>query len=83
MAILSRLYPCKDCADNFKEILKTYPVQAESHAQFSQWLCDAHNIVNRSLGKPQFPCQRVDARWGKLECLDGGCDLEGNMDFPQ
>ncbi|XP_020594202.1 FAD-linked sulfhydryl oxidase ERV1-like [Phalaenopsis equestris] len=84
MAILSRIYPCKECADHFKEVLKSNPVQAESQAEFSQWLCHVHNIVNRSLGKQIFPCQRVNARWGKLDCLDRSCDLEGsnNLSFP-
>ncbi|KAI3903252.1 hypothetical protein MKW98_031906 [Papaver atlanticum] len=78
MAILSRLYPCKECADHFKEVLSVNPVQAGSQAEFSQWLCHVHNIVNRSLGKLTFPCQRVDARWGKLDCKERACDLEGD-----
>ncbi|XP_075673227.1 FAD-linked sulfhydryl oxidase ERV1-like isoform X1 [Castanea sativa] len=78
MAILSRMYPCKECADHFKEVLRVNPVQAGSHAEFSQWLCHVHNIVNRSLGKLVFPCERVDARWGKLECEQRACDLLGS-----
>ncbi|KAF7113439.1 hypothetical protein RHSIM_RhsimUnG0125400 [Rhododendron simsii] len=77
MDILSRMYPCKECADHFKEILRVNPVQAGSQAEFSQWLCHAHNVVNRSLGKVVFPCERVDARWGKLECEQRACDLQG------
>ncbi|KAH7833109.1 hypothetical protein Vadar_003223 [Vaccinium darrowii] len=77
MEILSRMYPCKDCADHFKEVLRANPVQAGSQAEFSQWLCHAHNVVNRSLGKVVFPCERVDARWGKLECEQRACDLQG------
>ncbi|KAK3035747.1 hypothetical protein RJ639_033449 [Escallonia herrerae] len=53
------------------------PVQAGSQGDFSQWLCHVHNIVNRSLGKLVFPCERVDARWGKLECEQRACDLQG------
>ncbi|PKU65933.1 FAD-linked sulfhydryl oxidase ERV1 isoform X2 [Dendrobium catenatum] len=84
MAILSRIYPCKECADHFKEVLKSNPVQAGSQAELSQWICHVHNIVNRSLGKQIFPCQRVNARWGKLDCLDRSCDLQGstNLNFP-
>ncbi|XP_020551262.1 FAD-linked sulfhydryl oxidase ERV1 [Sesamum indicum] len=82
MAILSRMYPCKECADHFKEVIRANPVQAGSHHEFSQWLCHVHNVVNRSLGKPVFPCERVDARWGKLECERRECDLQGPlMDF--
>ncbi|RCV46010.1 hypothetical protein SEVIR_9G502700v4 [Setaria viridis] len=81
MHIISRLYPCKECADHFKEVLKANPVQAGSQAEFSQWLCYVHNVVNRSLGKPIFPCQRVTARWGKLDCPERSCDLEGANDI--
>ncbi|XAR52909.1 Thiol oxidase [Bertholletia excelsa] len=81
MEILSRMYPCKDCADHFKEILRANPVQAGSHDEFSQWLCHVHNVVNRSLGKPNFPCERVDARWGKLDCEQRLCDLQGATGF--
>ncbi|KAI3755456.1 hypothetical protein L1987_55257 [Smallanthus sonchifolius] len=79
MAIISRIYPCKECADHFKEVLRSNPVQAGSQAEFSQWLCRVHNVVNRSLGKPTFPCERVDARWGKLDCEHRLCDLQGSM----
>ncbi|KAJ8763459.1 hypothetical protein K2173_002342 [Erythroxylum novogranatense] len=81
MAILSRMYPCQECADHFKEVLRANPVQAGSHAEFSQWMCHVHNVVNRSLGKLVFPCERVDARWGKLECEHRACDLLGTTDF--
>ncbi|XP_010500542.1 PREDICTED: FAD-linked sulfhydryl oxidase ERV1 isoform X2 [Camelina sativa] len=82
MSILSRMYPCRECADHFKEILRSNPAQAGSQEEFSQWLCHVHNTVNRSLGKLVFPCERVDARWGKLECEQKSCDLHGtSMDF--
>ncbi|CAK9145826.1 unnamed protein product [Ilex paraguariensis] len=79
MAILSRMYPCKECADHFKEVLRANPVETGSQAEFSQWLCHVHNVVNRSLGKLVFPCERVDARWGKLDCEQRACDLQGTM----
>ncbi|XP_058744233.1 FAD-linked sulfhydryl oxidase ERV1-like isoform X2 [Vicia villosa] len=50
--ILSRMYPCSECADHFKEVL--------------------------SIGKPAFPCERVDARWGKLECEQKACEIIGS-----
>ncbi|KAK6916346.1 ERV/ALR sulfhydryl oxidase domain [Dillenia turbinata] len=83
MAILSRMYPCKECADHFKEILSANPVQANSQAEFSQWLCHVHNVVNRSLGKVIFPCERVDARWGKLDCETRACDVQGTTNFDE
>lgn len=76
--ILSRMYPCKECADHFKEVLRSNPVQAGSHAEFSQWLCHVHNVVNRSISKPIFPCERVDARWGKLDCEQNACEIIGS-----
>ncbi|XP_055835781.1 FAD-linked sulfhydryl oxidase ERV1 isoform X2 [Solanum dulcamara] len=81
MAILSRMYPCNECADHFKEVLRANPVQAGSQAEFSQWLCHVHNVVNRSLSKVKFPCDRVDARWGKLDCEQRACDLQGTNKF--
>lgn len=81
MAILSRMYPCKECADHFKEVLRANPVQAGSQAEFSQYLCHVHNVVNRSIGKPIFPCERVNARWGKLDCEQRLCDLQGDTTF--
>jgi len=44
-------------------------------------LPQAHNIVNRRLGKPTFNCALVEARWAGMECEDGeggstGCSLE-------
>ncbi|CAA0807462.1 FAD-linked sulfhydryl oxidase ERV1 [Striga hermonthica] len=82
ITILSRMYPCKECADHFKEVIRANPVEVGSHQEFSRWLCHVHNVVNRSLGKVVFPCERVDARWGKLECEQRACDLTGSlMDF--
>jgi hypothetical protein len=31
-----------------------------------------------SIGKPVFPCERVDARWGKLECEQKACEIVGS-----
>lgn len=44
-----------------------------------QWMCRAHNAVNRSIGKPLFNCDLAPARWAPLDCdrLEGlsTCDL--------
>ena len=36
-----------------------------SREELSVWMCEAHNRVNRLLGKPEFPCllKDLDARW--------------------
>ncbi|KAG2314165.1 hypothetical protein Bca52824_017287 [Brassica carinata] len=92
MSILSRMYPsyCIFTVIDFHHSFtlrclvhdRSNPPQAGSQEEFSQWLCHVHNTVNRSLGKLVFPCERVDARWGKLECEQKSCDLHGtSMDF--
>ncbi len=47
---------------------REFPPKVGNHDEFAGWLCAAHNIVNKRLGKPEFDCARVDERW---EC---GCD---------
>ncbi|KAL2652238.1 hypothetical protein R1flu_020366 [Riccia fluitans] len=79
MAILTRIYPCKDCADHFKDVLRAHPVDAKSGEALAQWMCRVHNVVNRSIGKSQFPCNRVDLRWGAMNCDEGACDLHGRF----
>ncbi|KAK8316556.1 hypothetical protein V6Z11_A13G048600 [Gossypium hirsutum] len=79
MSILSRMYPCNECADHFKEVLRANPVQAGSHEEFSQWLSCAQFDIGHFQQPWQsgIPCERVDARWGKLECEQRACDLQG------
>ncbi|KAL6053916.1 Flavin-linked sulfhydryl oxidase of the mitochondrial IMS [Balamuthia mandrillaris] len=60
---LSKLYPCRICAEDLQRIMQKMPPQVESRQALSQWMCRAHNDVNRQLGKPLFPCERVDERW--------------------
>jgi len=53
--------------------------RANSRAELSVWLCEAHNRVNRLLGKPEFKCSvaSLDARWRKG---DVHCDYAGIVD---
>eukprot|EP00890_Picochlorum_soloecismus_P004960 jgi/Picsp_1/5465/NSC_02824-R1_protein len=71
--ILTRMYPCGECARHFKEVVKAHPPRVESRQQFSLWMCRVHNVVNRSLGKPSFNCEYVMSRWEGIEC-----DTEGD-----
>ena len=36
-----------------------------SRAELCVWMCEAHNRVNRELGKEEFKCDlaQLDARW--------------------
>ncbi len=61
--LFSKLYPCWTCAEDFQAYLEKDPVKAGGHGDFGQWLCNAHNDVNRKLGKPIFDCSRWEERW--------------------
>uniref|UniRef100_A0A7S2D2E8 Sulfhydryl oxidase n=1 Tax=Haptolina brevifila TaxID=156173 RepID=A0A7S2D2E8_9EUKA len=73
------LYPCRHCATEFQAGLEESPPRANSRAELSVWLCEAHNRVNRLLGKPEFKCSvaSLDARWRKG---DVHCDYAGIVD---
>lgn len=67
MTDFSRLYPCGECAEHFQQLLKELPPQTASRMNAALWLCAAHNKVNERLGKPEFPCDKLD------ETYDCGC----------
>ncbi|CAL5222532.1 g4907 [Coccomyxa viridis] len=68
VSLMTRIYPCGECAEHFASIVRDHAPTTETGPQLRQWMCKAHNAVNQSLGKPQFNCQFVDARWGGVEC---------------
>jgi len=68
--LLSRLYPCGECAMEFQQLLKSHPPQTSSRRAASLWLCSVHNHVNERLGKEQFDCAHLD------ETYDCGCGDE-------
>ncbi|KAI8870062.1 hypothetical protein GQ42DRAFT_167196 [Ramicandelaber brevisporus] len=68
--LLSRLYPCGGCAKHFQQLLKDFPPVVTGREELKKWMCEAHNIVNERLKKPQFDCSKVDDRW------DCGCGPE-------
>lgn len=39
--------------------------------EFGDWMCRAHNAVNRKLGKKEFDCRFWEERW--REAKDGRC----------
>ncbi|KAF8930659.1 hypothetical protein BGZ58_008105 [Dissophora ornata] len=73
--LLSRLYPCGECAEHFQAMLKDHPPQTSSRAALSNWACAVHNIVNARLGKPEFDCSTL-ADVYKCGCADEGNDEE-------
>ncbi|KAE9994784.1 hypothetical protein Vi05172_g13667 [Venturia inaequalis] len=71
----SRLYPCHWCATDFQSWMKTSggAPKVSSRQEFGQWLCEAHNEVNKKLGKKEFDCSRWEERW-RTGWKDGRCD---------
>lgn len=66
----ANVFPCKWCATDFQQSLKNAPPRLDSQNEFAKWLCDAHNEVNRKLGKPQFDCLLVNQRWRRQTKTD-------------
>ena len=46
------LYPCRNCALEFAEICDRLPPDLTSNQSYQKWWIEAHNQVNRDLGKP-------------------------------
>ena len=74
VSIMTRAYPCAECAAHFEEVVRRVPPDVSSGAAFRRWTCEVHNEVNLRLGKPEFDCSRVEERWQGLAC--GGDDDE-------
>ena len=72
--LFSLLYPCGDCEAHFQELLKHRPPQAGSRKNAALWLCGAHNIVNKRLGKPEFDCRQLNSTY------DCGCGPSSEAD---
>lgn len=70
--ILSNLYPCSYCAQEFRDDIQDMPPKLDSRKALSTWFCDIHNRVNERLGKPKFDCSKVDERW-RTGWKDGSC----------
>ncbi|KAK2744015.1 hypothetical protein FQN57_004468 [Myotisia sp. PD_48] len=77
LSLFSKLYPCWVCADDFRAWMnepsgKNKP-QLKGRAEFGNWMCNAHNEVNRKLGKKEFDCSKWEERW-RTGWKDGRCD---------
>mmetsp|Transcript_39305 Transcript_39305/g.54606 ORF Transcript_39305/g.54606 Transcript_39305/m.54606 type:complete len:145 (-) Transcript_39305:9-443(-) len=80
---LARIYPCAECSKHFQIIVKDNPVEAETGEKLSQYMCRLHNVVNRGIKKPIFNCDKVEARWGEVDCGEqDACVIKGRTRKP-
>lgn len=73
MSLFAKLYPCWVCAEDFQQYIKKEEPKTGSRDEFGNWLCEAHNEVNRKLGKPTFDCSKWQERW-RTGWKDRSCD---------
>ncbi|RDL33829.1 uncharacterized protein BP5553_08197 [Venustampulla echinocandica] len=73
MRLFGKLYPCWVCAEDFQSYMERNKVRAETRDRFGRWMCEAHNEVNRKLGKNEFDCNKWEERW-RTGWKDGSCD---------
>ncbi|KDN61652.1 putative Erv1/Alr family protein [Colletotrichum sublineola] len=73
MRLFSKLYPCWVCAEDFQSYMQKEQIRVEGRNEFGNWLCQAHNEVNRKLGKKEFDCSKWEERW-RTGWKDGRCD---------
>ena len=48
-------------------------IRTQSREEFGRWMCEAHNDVNRKLGKQEFDCSKWEERW-RTGWKDGRCE---------
>ncbi|EPS26789.1 hypothetical protein PDE_01728 [Penicillium oxalicum 114-2] len=77
LKFFSKLYPCWVCADDFRAWMahpsgRNQP-KLSGRKEFGWWMCEAHNEVNRKLGKKEFDCRLWEERW-RTGWKDGRCD---------
>jgi FAD-linked sulfhydryl oxidase len=71
--LFSRIYPCWVCAGDFQVYISRVTPRVKNRTDFGKWLCDAHNDVNRKLGKAEFNCSNWEQRW-RTGPNDGRCN---------
>jgi mitochondrial FAD-linked sulfhydryl oxidase len=73
--VFSKVYPCWWCADDLQKWMQSEGNEPKvgGREELGNWLCDAHNEVNKKLKKPIFDCREWKARW-RDGWSDGSCD---------
>ncbi|KAL8794105.1 MAG: hypothetical protein Q9195_003290 [Heterodermia aff. obscurata] len=74
LTLFSKIYPCWVCAEDFQAWMKKAgnAPRVEGREGLGRWMCEAHNEVNRKLGKGEFDCGRWEERW-RTGWGDGRC----------
>lgn len=74
LALFARLYPCWTCAEDLQAWMARggNEPRVEGREGLGRWMCEAHNEVNRKLGKGVFECGRWEERW-RSGWGDGRC----------
>lgn len=54
LKIFHRWIPCGKCSSHWREVIKKLPPNLSSQEAYEKWAIDAHNLVNKDLGKPIF-----------------------------
>lgn len=73
LSLFSKLYPCWICADDFRNWMNEHKPRLTGRSEFGNWMCEAHNEVNKKLGKKEFDCSKWEERW-RTGWKDGRCD---------
>ncbi|MCJ1436964.1 hypothetical protein MMC27_006347 [Xylographa pallens] len=75
LGLFAKLYPCWVCAEDFGAWMARAgnEPRVEGREGLGRWMCEAHNEVNRKLGKGVFDCARWEERW-RTGWREGGCD---------
>ena len=74
LSLFSKLYPCWHCAEDFQDWMSKpgNEPKVQRKEDFGRWMCEAHNEVNRKLGKKIFNCNLWRERWDEGP-RDGSC----------
>ncbi|KAI9837849.1 MAG: hypothetical protein M1819_006783 [Sarea resinae] len=75
LSLFTKLYPCWVCGEEFAAWMskKKNEPPVEGRDGLGDWMCRAHNAVNKKLGKPEFDCAKWQERW-RTGWKDGRCD---------
>ena len=68
------LVPCPTCRDDFQRIIRESPPRCEGRANICRWAAEAHNEVNRKLGKPEVSVDEIVRKAGS--CASGRCGIQ-------